>query len=211
MTLVAGRRFEFLVVASAPQGQGRRAGRSIRRAFASSDRAAVGCGGWAVVRMPIGWLLSNRWALSRTQSIRRPTPSVVETRGFQPSRRSALRMSATKTRWSPGRQSAVGGVERPAELPFQPRHQLAQAQRVGRPTADVEHLASDRVDPLVGGLVGVDQVVDPERVADLLAVAEDRERLAGDHRDAEPGDPPLVLDPELPCPVDAALAEDSRC
>ncbi len=59
-------------------------------------------------------------------------------------------------------------------------------------------------------LVGVDQVADPERVADLLAVAEDRERLAAVVAQAEPGDPALVLDAELPRPVDARLAEDDR-
>ena len=62
------------------------------------------------------------------------------------------------------------------------RDQLAQAERVGRPAAEVEDLARDRVDPLRGALVGVDQVADPERVADLLAVAEDRERLAESSR-----------------------------
>ena len=68
----------------------------------------------------------------------------------------------------------------------------------------------DLVDPLQGALVDVDQVADPERVADLLAVAEDGERLAGRRGDAEPGDPSLVLDPELAGAVDAALAERPR-
>ena len=75
------------------------------------------------------------------------------------------------------------------------------------PAADVEDLARDRVDPVDGPLVGVDQVADPERVADLLAVAEDRERLARGRRHAEPGDPALVLDAELAGAVDARLAE----
>ena len=59
-------------------------------------------------------------------------------------------------------------------------------------------------------LVEVDQVIHPECVADLLAVAVDRERLAGRRRDAEPGDPALVLNAELPRPVDARLPECDR-
>src|SRR4051812_18315069 len=103
----------------------------------------------------------------------------------------------------------AGRVEGPAERPLQHGHQLVQAQGVAGPAAEVERLARDRVDPLEGPLVGVDQVVDPERVADLLAVAEDRERPAHRRRDAEPGDPALVLDAELPRPVDAVTYLDS--
>ena len=98
-------------------------------------------------------------------------------------------------------------VVRPAEGAIERGDQLPEAQRVGRAAADVEDLAPDRVDPLEGPLVGVDQVADPERVADLLAVAEDRERLVERRGDAEPGDPALVLDAELPRPVDAGLPE----
>jgi hypothetical protein len=52
----------------------------------------------------------NKPGLPRTQARSRSTPTGVETVGFQSRARSALRMSATKTRWSPGRHSAKLGL-----------------------------------------------------------------------------------------------------
>ena len=94
-----------------------------------------------------------------------------------------------------------------AEPPLDPLDELEQAERVGRAAADVERLAADRIDPLQRARSSVDQVADPEHVANLLAVAVDRQRLTGQGCDAEPGDPALVLDAELPCAIDARLAK----
>src|SRR5262249_30260703 len=58
---------------------------------------------------PVRSHAANSLRLCPIQSSSRDTPSRVETVGFQPSKRSALRMSAMKTRWSPGRQSAYEG------------------------------------------------------------------------------------------------------
>src|SRR5262249_7018690 len=98
-------------------------------------------------------------------------------------------------------------VESAAQGTFKHGNQFEQAERVRQAAAEVEDLPPDRVDPAEGRLVGVEQVVDPERVAHLLAVAEDREWPPGDRRHAEPGDPALIFDAELPRAVDARLTE----
>src|SRR5262249_42327412 len=97
----------------------------------------------------------------------------------------------------------VAGVKRPAQVALQFGDQLTQAQCVGRSAAKVEDLAGDYIDALKRPLVGVDQVTDPERIANLAAVAEDGERLAERGSNAEPGDPALIFNAKLTSAEDA--------
>src|SRR5262249_9029088 len=106
-----------------------------------------------------------------------------------------------------GPPGGEGRVQGAAQGPLQPPDPLPAAHRAVRAAAQVQDLAADVVDPPERRLVGVDQVADPEGVADLLAVAVDGHRRAGGRGHAEPGDPALVLDPELAGPIDARLSE----
>src|SRR5262245_637454 len=106
-----------------------------------------------------------------------------------------------------GAPVGVGRPERAPEGMLQLGDQRAQAQRVVGPAADVEDLALHVVDPRQGALVDVHQVADPEHVADLLAVAENRERLPRRRRHAEPGDPTLILNSKLTRTIDARLSK----
>src|SRR5262245_6398083 len=56
-------------------------------------------------------------------------------------------------------------------------------------------------------IVKLDQILDPENVAHLFAVAVDRDRLAENGGNREPSDPPLVLDSKLAGAVDTGLPE----
>src|SRR5436305_6623623 len=75
--------------------------------------------------------------------------------------------------------------------------QLAQAQTVGRPAADVERPPGQPLAPARSAQERVDEVVDVEHVADLLAVAVDGDRLAVERPDQEVSDPALILGAEL--------------
>jgi hypothetical protein len=76
--------------------------------------------------------------------------------------------------------------------------------------ADVEGLSGQAFHVPVGEQEGIDEVVDEEDVADLLAVTEERDRLAVEGAQQEVGDPALVLGAELALPVDAAHPEHHR-
>lgn len=59
---------------------------------------------WKTARVLDPFQLNNS-GFAATQANKSRMPSSGETAGCQPNKRPALRISATKTRWSPGRQS----------------------------------------------------------------------------------------------------------
>ena len=91
----------------------------------------------------------------------------------------------------------VGGVHGhgAARHVLQPVDDAAHRHGVGRAAAHVEHLARHRVDAVHGAPHGVHQVVDPQDVAHLVAVAVDGDGLAG--RTARGRSAPPT--PGLPC------------
>src|SRR5690242_7830284 len=86
--------------------------------------------------------------------------------------------------------------------------QLEEAQRVFRSAADVEGLAGDIGQTLLGGQERVDEIIDEQSIAYLLAIAVKRDRLPVGGADHEMREPALVLGAVLMRPVDAAHAED---
>ena len=96
-----------------------------------------------------------------------------------------------------------------AGVPFEHRTELLpHAQRVRGTPADVVDLSLDSVDAIHGGFVDIQQVVDEQQVAHLLAVAKNGDGAANGRRDGKEGQPALVFHAELARPVDGRLAED---
>src|SRR5437763_11029448 len=71
--------------------------------------------------------------------------------------------------------------------------QLQQAQRVFRPAADIERLAGDLRQAPFGDQKRLDLILDKQRVADLLAIAIDRDRLAAGGAQQETRKPAMML------------------
>src|SRR3989440_303258 len=92
-------------------------------------------------------------------------------------------------------------------LTLEELQQLQQREREARATADVTDQATAGR-PRDERLHRLDEIVDEEDVAHLLAVTVDRDRPTQQRADHEMGDPALVLDAELARPADAAHPED---
>src|SRR5438067_8327561 len=71
--------------------------------------------------------------------------------------------------------------------------QLEEAQRVFRAAADVEGLAGDVGQALLGHQERIDEISDEESIAHLLAVAIQRDRLPVGRTDHEMREPALIL------------------
>src|SRR5690606_11445562 len=84
---------------------------------------------------------------------------------------------------------------------------LVDADCIGGATAKIEGAPTHPVDAVQYGPIGCDCVVDEEDVADLLAVAVNRDRFTLQCGDEEMRDPALVFGAELARTVDAAHAE----
>jgi len=82
--------------------------------------------------------------------------------------------------------------------------EFQQAHRILRPAAQVECAAADRVDVGECSEPGRDCVIDVQGVADLQAVAKNRDRAAPDGLQHEVGNPTLIFRSELAGSVDAA-------
>jgi hypothetical protein len=90
---------------------------------------------------------------------------------------------------------------------FDDLEQLDQADGIGGPAADVEHVPGKLVDARVREQHRVDQVVGVEHVAHLQTVTVDRQRPTLERCNQKVGDPSLVLGAELVRSVDAAHTE----
>ncbi len=82
------------------------------------------------------------------------------------------------------------------------------AHRIVWPAADVVDLTCCNVNTAHKRGVGVQQIVDKEHIAHLLAVAVDANGASLDGGNDKPGHPTLILDPKLSVAIDAALTHD---
>src|SRR6266550_8539194 len=71
--------------------------------------------------------------------------------------------------------------------------QFEEAKRVFRAAADVEGLAGDVGQALLGRQESIDEIIDEQGVAHLLAVAVERDRLPVGRTDHEMREPALIL------------------
>src|SRR5262249_2002380 len=99
-------------------------------------------------------------------------------------------------------------------MPDKFRHNLPELRpnrrAVKRSSADVEYFPCRSVDSIDGQPERPHKIIHEQQVPHLLAVAVDRDRLSGQHRNYEVRHPTLILGPKLPRAVNAAHPEDDR-
>jgi hypothetical protein len=93
------------------------------------------------------------------------------------------------------------------------RHEGAELaphrERIEAASANVEDFAGHAIDLFDGETEGPHKVINEKYVPHLLSIAVNRDRAAGQRRDDEMGNPPLVLSAELTRSINAAHAEDN--
>ena len=88
---------------------------------------------------------------------------------------------------------------------LEPMDELLYGQLILRATADVVNLAGDLVAFLPRQAIGVNQVINKEKVTSLFTIAKDGDGTAQGVRNQEPGDPALILHAELAVPVNGGV------
>src|SRR5437868_1549880 len=88
--------------------------------------------------------------------------------------------------------------------------QFAKADCIGRAASEIEYLAANLIDVVEHPDPGIDRIVDEQRVANLVAVAINRDRPLMNGLEHKMRDPALVLVAKLPWAVDAAHPENDR-